>query len=197
MSDDPWGLERLRFEYINPGLLMKNPRVLKDSRFEYLIPELARADFKLPGEEEPKKEFGWAELKALLAGSRLSNAKNDEADTKGNEPMDEELFTEEAVNRLTEPEGASPRNSEYYETLVVDIETYTKHALELQMAIVEAETNLENAKRRHRKADSRLVKASRQWSEADRALDDARAKLKEHLELVRKTHVTLRGTRYE
>lgn len=88
---------------------------------------------------------------------------------KGNKPMDEELFTEEAIKRLTEPEGAAPRNSEYYESMVVDIETYTNHALKLQMAVVEAEA----------------------------ALDDARAKLQEHLDIIRKTHVTLRRGRHE
>ena len=94
---------------------------------------------------------------------------------KGNETMDEELFT----------------------TLVVDIETYTNHALKLQMAVIEAESKLAKAKRRHRKADLRLAKASRQWSEADKAEDDARAKLQEHLDSVRKTHVTLRGIHHE
>ena len=102
---------------------------------------------------------------------------------KGNEPMDEELFTEETVARLTIPEGASPRNSEYYESLVVDIETYTNHALKLQMAIVVAEAALDDA--------------CQQQREAKAALDDAKAKLQEHLDIVRKTHVTLRGGRHE
>ena len=102
---------------------------------------------------------------------------------KGNEPMDEELFTEETVARLTIPEGASPRNSEYYESLVVDIETYTNHALKLQMAIVVAEAALDDA--------------CQQQREAKAALDDARAKLQEHLDIIRKTHVTLRKGRHE
>ena len=102
---------------------------------------------------------------------------------KGNEPMDEELFTEETVARLTIPEGASPRNSEYYESLVVDIETYTNHALKLQMAIVVAEAALDDA--------------CQQQREAKAALDDAKAKLQEHLDIVRKTHVTLRKGRHE
>ena len=102
---------------------------------------------------------------------------------KGNETMDEELFTEEAINRLTEPEGAAPRNAEYYESLVVDIETYTNHALKLQMAIVVAEAALDDA--------------CQQQREAKAALDDARAKLREHLDAVRKTHVTLRGIHHE
>ena len=102
---------------------------------------------------------------------------------KGNETMDEELFTEEAINRLTIPEGASPRNSEYYESLVVDIETYTNHALKLQMAIVVAEAALDDA--------------CQQQREAKAALDDARAKLQEHLDIIRKTHVTLRKGRHE
>ena len=139
-------------------------------RFAYIFPEFARPDFRLPSEESLKK---------------------------GNEPMDEELFTEEAIKRLTEPEGAAPRNSEYYKALVVDIETYTEHALKLQLAVVEAESNLAKAKRRHRKADLRLAKASKQWSEADKAEDDARAKLEKHLNVVRRTHVTLRGGCHE
>ena len=102
---------------------------------------------------------------------------------KGNETMDEELFTEEAINRLTIPEGASPRNSEYYESLVVDIETYTNHALKLQRAIIAAEDALDDA--------------CQQQREAKAALDDARAKLQEHLDIIRKTHVTLRKGRHE
>lgn len=105
------------------------------------------------------------------------------ADKKGNKPMDEEFFTEETVNRLTIPEGASPRNSEYYESLVVDIETYTEHALKLQMAVFEAESQLEDACQKQR--------------EAETAVDDARAKLREHLNIIRGTHVTLRGGRHE
>ena len=102
---------------------------------------------------------------------------------KGNETMDEELFTEETIKRLTEPEGAAPRNAEYYESLVVDIETYTNHALELQMAVVVAEAALDDA--------------CQQQREAKAALDDARAKLREHLDSVRKTHVTLRKGPHE
>lgn len=98
---------------------------------------------------------------------------------KVNKTMDEELFGEEVIDRLTIPEGASPRNSEHYETLVVDIETYTKHALKLQTAIVAAEDALDDA--------------CRQQREAKAALDNARAKLQEHLDLIRNTHVTLRG----
>ena len=139
-------------------------------RFAYIFPEFARPDFRLPSEESLKK---------------------------GNEPMDEELFTEEAIKRLTEPEGDAPRSPEYNQTLVVDIETYTEHALKLQLAVVEAESNLAKAKRRHRKADLRLAKASKQWSEADKAEDDARAKLEKHLGIVRGTHVTLRGGPHE
>ena len=109
---------------------------------------------------------------------------------KGNETMDEELFTEETINRLTIPEGASPRNSEYYESMVVDIETYTNHALKLQRAIIAAEDALDDACQQRREAEA----AQR---EAKAALDDARAKLQEHLDIIRKTHVTLRKGRHE
>lgn len=97
--------------------------------------------------------------------------------------MDEELFPEETIKRLTEPEGASPRNSKYYESMVVDIEAYTEHALKLQMAVVVAESQLEDAYQKQR--------------EAETAVDDARAKLLEHLNSIRGTHVTLRGGRHE
>ena len=139
-------------------------------RFAYIFPEFARPDFKLPKKEAVKK---------------------------GNEPMDEELFTKETIKRLTEPQITTPRNSEYYKALVEDIETYTEHALKLQLAMIRAESQLENAKRRHRKADSRIAKASQQWAEADRAVDEARAKLEKHLGIVRKTYVTLRGGPHE
>ena len=105
------------------------------------------------------------------------------ADTKGNEPMDEELFTEEAIKRLTEPEGADPRNSEHYTSMVVDIETYTEHALQLQLAIVEAESQLENAEQKHREAAANVYDARMKRREAATVLSDARAKLEKHLNL--------------
>ena len=169
MSDDPWGLERLRFEYINPDLLMKNPRVLKDSRFEYLIPELARADFKLPGEEEPKKEFGWAELKALLAGSRLSNAKNDEADTKGNEPMDEELF----------------------KRVEVSIEEFTRAAMEMQVAVIDAEARLKDAQQRWIDIEKTVFPVKQRLTDAEKTAKEARGRLNRHLDSVRGLNVTV------
>ena len=179
MSDDPRGLEHLRFEYINPNLPIENPRVLKDLRFEYLTPEFARPDFKLPSEENPVMEHEWAMIRTLFAVPRLIDVEKVNADTKGNKTMDEELFTEETVKRLTEPEGAATRNSEYYEILVVDIENYTMQALKLQRAVILAEDALEDACQKRQ--------------EAATAVDDARAKLREHLDAVRETHVTLRG----
>lgn len=86
--------------------------------------------------------------------------------------MDEELFTEEAINRLTE-----------YARIVVDIKTYTMDALKLQMAVIVAEDALDDA--------------CQQQREAKAALDDAKAKLQEHLDIIRKTHVTLRKGRHE
>ena len=80
-------------------------RVLQDVLLEYVSVEIDDDDFKLAKEEAEKKV---------------------KADTKGNKLMDEELFTEETIKRLTEPEGAAPRN---YESMVVDIETYTNHTL--------------------------------------------------------------------
>ena len=97
--------------------------------------------------------------------------------------MDEELFTKEAVKRLTELEGASPKSSECYETMVVDIETYTMQALKLQRAVIAAEDALDDA--------------CQQQREAKAALDDARAKLREHLDAIRGTRVTLRKGPHE
>ena len=139
-------------------------------RFAYIFPEFARPDFRLPSEESLKK---------------------------GNEPMDEEFFTEETIKRLTEPEGAAPRNSEYYTSMVVDIETYTEHALKLQLAIVEAESQLENARQKHLEVVSHLKDLLEKRRKAATAVDDARVKLEEHLNVVRKTHVTLRGGSHE
>ena len=111
--------------------------------------------------------------------------------------MDEELFTEEAIKRLTEPEGAAPRNPEYYESLVVDIETYTNHALKLQMAVIEAEAALDDARQKHREVESHLNDLAMQRREDAIVVKNARAKVQEHLDSVRKTHVTLRKGRHE
>ena len=142
-------------------------------------------------------EHEWAMIRTLFAGRRLIDPEKVKADTKGNKPMDEEFFTEEAIKRLTEPEGAAPRNSEYYESLVVDIETYTNHALKLQMVIVEAEAALDDARRKHREVESHLNDLAMHRREAAIAVKNAKAKLQEHLDSVRKTHVTLRGGRHE
>ena len=161
--------------------MCEDPRVLKDLRFEYLTPEFARPDFKLPSEED--KECEWAIIGTIFQGSKLIDPEKVKAHMKGNEPMDEVIFDEETIKRLTEPEGAATR----------DIETYTKHALKLQLAIAAAESQLENAKKKHRKAAERLKDASQQWAEADKALDEARAKLDNHLDAVREKYATLRG----
>lgn len=64
MSDDPRGLERLRFEY--------------------LIPEFARPDFKLPSE--------WDIIGTIFQGYKLIDPEKVKAHMKGNKPMDEEVF---------------------------------------------------------------------------------------------------------
>lgn len=79
----------------------------------------------------------------------------------------------------------------------MDIETYTNHALKLQMAIIEAETQLENARQKHREVESHLNDLAKQRREAATAVKNARAELQEHLDSVRKTHVTLRKGRHE
>ena len=163
-------------------------------RFAYIFPEFARPDFKLPMDD---KEREWAAIRTLFAGSRLINADNNKADTKGNKPMDEELFTKEAIKRLTKPEVLVPRNPEHYETTVMDIFAYTEHALKLQLAIVVAESHLEHAKQKHQEAGALLQDARQKRCEAATAVDDAKAKLENHLNAVRGTHVTLRGGLHE
>ena len=107
------------------------------------------------------------------------------------------LPSEETIKRLAEPEGAAPRNSEYYKSLVVDIESYTKHALKLQLAIIEAESQLENARQKHLEVVSHLKDLLEKRRKAATAVDDARVKLEEHLNVVRETYVTLRGGCHE
>ena len=192
MSDESRGLEGFHFECINPNLPIENPRVLKDLRFEYSTPI-----FELPSEENPVMEHEWAMIRTLFVGPQLIDDEKVNADTKGNKPVDEELFTEETIKRLTEPEGAAPRNSEHYETLVLDIETYTKHALKLQLAIIEADSKLAKATRKHQKASARVREASKEWDEAEAALDDAMDEFKKRLDIIRDTHVTLRKGPHE
>ena len=188
MSEDPRVLRPLSFEYINPKLAQPDFKlhkeetlVLKPLSFEYLTPEFARPDFKLPSEEDKERE--WAIIGAIFQGYKLIDPEKVKAHMKGNEPMDEELFTKETIKRLTIPEGASPKNSEHYETLVVDIKTYTMQALKLQRAVILAEDALEDA--------------CQKQQEAATAVDDARAKLREHLDAVCETHVTLRKGPHE
>lgn len=111
--------------------------------------------------------------------------------------MDEELFTEETIKRLTEPEGAAPRNSEYYESLVVDIEAYTRQALALRTIVANAESNLDKARDALKAAKGLLDAARKDWSEAEAALDYATTNLQNHLNAVRGTRVTLRGVHHE
>ena len=113
---------------------IEDPEARKDLRFEYLIPEFARPDFKLPSEEDKERE--WAIIGTIFQGSKLIDPEKVKAHMKGNKPMDEELFTKEIFKRLTEPEEEA-------------------------------------------------------------ALDDARAKLREHLDAIRKTQVTLRKGPHE
>ena len=120
-----------------------------------------------------KLEVEWAMIRTLFAGSRLINTENVNVDTKGNDPMDEEFLTEETIERLTE------------------------HDLKLQLAMIEAETHLANAKQKHRESEACLQDASQQWGKAVAALADSRVKLAERLGIVRTTHVSSRDCRHK
>ena len=104
---------------------------------------------------EDEQEREWAMIRTLFAGSRLINADNIEADTKGNEPMDEELF---------------PR-------VEVDIEVFTRAAMDMKVAVINAEAQMKDAKQ--------------QWIDAETTLVAARGKLRRHLEWVRGLNVTV------
>ena len=167
MSDKPRKIKHLRFEYIDPDLPIKNPRVLKDLHFEYQIPEFARPDFKLPSEEDKERE--WAMIRMLFSGSRLIDPEKVKAHTKGNKPMDEELFKRVEVN----------------------IEKFTRAAMELQVAVIDAEAQLKDARQKRADADKMLEIARLRWVEAEDTLEKARGRLNHHLDSVRGLNVSM------
>ena len=169
MSDDPRGLEHSRFEYINPNLPIEKPRVLKDLRFEYLIPEFARPDFKLPSEENPVMEHEWAMIRTLFAVPRLIDVEKVNADTKGNKQMDEELF----------------------QRVEVDIETFAREAMKRQVAVIDAEAQLKDARQQRAEAEKMLESARLRWVDAEDTLEKARGLLEHHLGSVRGLNVTV------
>ena len=63
--------------------------------------------------------------------------------------------------------------------------------------VVEAESQLENARQKHLEVVSHLKDLLEKRRKAATAVDDARAKLEKHLNIIRKTHVTLRGGCHE
>ena len=145
------------------------PRKIKHSRFEYINPNILI--------EKPRvlKHLRFEYLIPEFARHDFKIPSEEDPIEKGNEPM----------------------GSEHYETLVLDIETYTKHALKLQMAIIEADSKLAKATRKHQKASARVREASKEWDEAEAALDDAMDEFKKHLDIIRNTHVTLRKGSHE
>ena len=149
--------------------MCENPRVLKDLRFEYLIPEFARPDFKLPSEENPVMEHEWAMIRTLFAVPRLIDVEKVNADTKGNKPMDEELF----------------------KRVEVDIEKFTRAVLELQVAVIDAEAQLKDSKQQWAEAEKALEVARLRWVDAEDTLEKVRGLLEHHLGSVRGLKVTV------
>lgn len=139
-----------------------DPRVLKPLSFEYLVPEFARPDFKLP--EEPIEKGnekvnvdtkGVGQDPSTARGEWMSPLLRELLEKKGNKTMDEELF----------------------QRVEVDIEKFTRAAMELQVAVIDAEAQLEIAR-------LRLV-------DVEDTLEKARGQLRHHLDSVRGMKVAM------
>ena len=118
---------------------------------------------------EDEQEREWAVIRTLFAGRRLINADNIKADTKGNKPMDEEVF---------------PR-------VEVDIEVFTRAAMDMKVAVINAEAQMKDAKQQWIDAEKALRFARNQRIDAETTLVAARGKLRRHLEWVRGLNVTV------
>lgn len=81
---------------------------------------------------------------------------------KGNKPMDEKLF----------------------QRVEVDIEKFTRAAMELQAAVIYAEDQLKDVKQR-------ASRVFREWADAEKSLEAVRGQLRHHLDSVRGLKVTM------
>ena len=144
-----------------------DPLVLKDLSFEYLPPEFARPDFKLPSEEDKERE--WAIIGTIFQGYKFIDPEKVKAHMKGNEPMDEELF----------------------KRVEVDIEKFTREAMKRHVAVIDAEAQLKDSKQQWAEAEKALEVARLRWVDAEDTLEKARGLLEHHLGSVRELKVTV------
>ena len=96
-----------------------------------------------------------------------------------------------ALQNLSDKKEDKPMDKEPYQRVEVDIEKFTRAAMELQVAVIDAEAQMKDAKQQWIDAEKALQFARNQRIDAETTLVAARGKLQRHLEWVRGLNVTV------
>lgn len=82
-------------------------------------------------------------------------------------------------------------DEELFPRVEVEIEKFTRAAMELQVAVINAEAQLKDARQQRADADKALEIARLRWVDAEDTLEKAQGRLRHHLESVRGMKVTM------
>ena len=82
-------------------------------------------------------------------------------------------------------------DEELFPRVEVSIEKFTREAMELQVAVIDAEASLKDALRRWADVEKTVWPAKRRLSDAERAVEEARGRLNRHLDSVRGLNATM------
>lgn len=97
----------------------------------------------------------------------------------------------QALRELSEKKGNKPMDEELFSRVEVEIEKFTRAAMELQVAVIDAEARLKDAQRRWDDVENTVWPAKQRLHDAEKALEKKRGMLNKHLNWVRGMKVTL------
>ena len=97
----------------------------------------------------------------------------------------------QVLQEMLEKKGNETMDEELFKRVEVDIEKFTCAAMKLQVDVIDAETQLNDAKQQWAEAEKALEVARLRWVDAEDTLEKARGRLNHHLDSVRGMKVAM------
>ena len=97
----------------------------------------------------------------------------------------------QVLQEMLEKKGNKPMDEELFSKVEVDIDEFTREAMKLQVAVIDAEARLKDAQRRWDDVEKTVWPVKQRLTDAEKALEKARGGLEHHLNSVRGLNVTV------
>lgn len=97
----------------------------------------------------------------------------------------------QVLQEMLEKKGNKPMDEELFSKVEVDIDEFTREAMKLQVAVIDAEARLKDAQRRWDDVEKTVWTVKQRLTDAEKALEKARGGLEHHLNSVRGLNVTV------